>query len=354
MYFQSVPDDGRVTVRAAPNGGLDYQWPNQLILSDEIRQAVLERGPAYYYSVARHAPWPNPAWVVNTSTDADTYRNALIWLDEMAGEVPVFNHPRAVAQSRRDLSAARLDGIEGLTVPQCKRFRLDSDKAAQDAFEAGGFDYPVLVRPHSGQAGIGLVRIDRPQDWEALARSRWFGQIHYMIQFVDFATPAREYLKCRLMIAGSKVMVRHIKANAGWNVHNNTIGSIDGFEDRELEIIDRVEASQTVLRIGRQIAARARLDFAGIDIGLDLDRERFVLFECNPSMTAFFKQRPDITAKALARRIRLQNPLDVAILSLVRRPDLWHSTIAGFRQDLPPCREVLAGTKVIDPVVSPA
>lgn len=343
LYFQSVPDDGRISVVATANGALDYQWPNQLTLSAETLQSVRDRSAQYYFSVARHAPWPKPPWVINSATDADTYRNALIWLDETSGKTPVFNHPRAVALSRRDLSAARLQGVEGLTVPRCLRFRLDGAGAAPGAFERGGFDYPVLVRPHSGQAGRGLIRIDGPQDWTRLEQSRWFGQIHYMIEFVDFATEQVEHLKCRVMMVGGQVMVRHVKANVGWNVHNRAEGSIEGFEDRELAVIDQLEANPAFAHVCAQVAARARLDLVGMDLGIDPQRNRFVMFECNPSMTVFFPRRHNATSADLARRDRLQTPLDAAVRALLAQPDRWQSAIAGFHEDLPSCRDLLAG-----------
>jgi glutathione synthase/RimK-type ligase-like ATP-grasp enzyme len=278
---------------------------------------------------------------LNLLTDPDDYRHALIWQDEaIAPEIPILNHPRAVAQARRDLSARRLAEVPGLVVPNCVRFRGDSLAAFEQAFSDHGFHYPVLVRPCSTQGGVGQLRVDSTSDWQAALNSRWFGLPHFMVQYEDSQTAEGLYFKARVVCVGEQVFVRHVKASSRWQIHNRALGRVG--DDRELEIVDKLEASAIFRELCAAVASRTRLDLCGMDLGVDPARNRYVLFECNPSMSIFFPPRPDQTSAQAERRARLQEPIERALNVLIRDPATWAVSRQGV-DDLPAVRTALAG-----------
>ena len=298
----------------------------------------------------RHAPklWCPPegpgrkrrfAWALNLLADPDDYRHALIWQDEaIAPHIPIFNHPRAIAQSRRDLSAQRLAGVPGLVVPLCVRFRGDSLGAFEQAFSDHGFRYPVVVRPCSTQGGRGQLRVDSARDWDSALSSRWFGLPHFMVQYEDCQTAEGSYLKARVVFVGGQIFVRHVKASRNWQIHNHASGRLA--DDREMEIVEKLEASQIFRALCAEVASRTRLDLCGMDLGVDPARDRYVLFECNPAMSVFFPTRPDQTPAQAERRARLQRPIEQALDALIRDPKGWVVSLQGV-QDLPGVRTAL-------------
>jgi glutathione synthase/RimK-type ligase-like ATP-grasp enzyme len=336
----ALPQSGKVRVRVEPNGRVTTNFPNRIDFPDVSRRWLAENAPKLWCPPEGPALKQRFSWALNLLADPDDYRHALIWQDEaIAPDIPVFNHPRAVAQSRRDLSAQRLAGVPGLVVPPCVRFSADSRAAFEQAFADHGLRYPVLIRPCSTQGGIGQLRIDSAAGWEAAVNSRWFGQPHFMVQFEDSQTADGIYYKARVVFVGDQAFVRHVKASTVWQVHNRGSGRVS--DDRELEIVAKLEASASFRAICAAVASRTRLDLCGMDLGVDPARDRFVLFECNPSMSVFFPPRPEHTPAQVERRARLQAPVERAVDALLRDPRAWAASRQGV-QDLPTVRAALA------------
>lgn len=322
------------------SGRLVTRFPNQITFPELANRWLESHAPKLWCppeGPARRQPF---AWALNLLADPDDYGHALIWQDEaIAPQTPIFNHPRAVVQTRRDLSAQRLAGVSGLVVPPCVRFRADSRDAFERAFCDHGLRCPVLVRPCGTQSGLGQLRIDSPGGWEAALNSPWFGLPHFMVQFEDSKTSEGLYFKARVVFAGRQAFVRHVKASSNWQIHNHASGRVG--DARELEIVDRLEASKVFQDLCAEVAARIGLDLCGMDLGVDPWREHYVLFECNPSMSVFFAPRPNQTPGQAERRARLQGPIEQMVAKLLRDPLAW--AVSGQQvQDLPAVRTALA------------
>lgn len=336
----ALPQSGKVRVRLESNGRQTTNFPNRIAFPEMSKRWLHQNAPQLWCPPEGPARLLRFSWALNLLADPDDYRHALIWQDEaIAPDIPIFNHPRAVAQSRRDLSAQRLAGVPGLVVPPCVRFKADGLAAFERAFADHGFSHPVLIRPCSTQGGIGQLRIDSTAGWEAAVNSRWFGQPHFMVQYEDSQTSDGTYFKARVVFVGGQAFVRHVKASSVWQVHNRASGRVS--DDRELEIVALLEASATFRAICAAVASRTRLDLYGIDVGVDPARDRFVLFECNPSMSVFFPPRLDHTPAQVERRARLQAPVEQAVDALLRDPGSWAVARQGV-QDLPTVRAALA------------
>jgi glutathione synthase/RimK-type ligase-like ATP-grasp enzyme len=337
----ALPMSRKVTVNREMSGRLTANFPNRIVFPAVAKRWLGSHAPELWCPAEGPARKRRFAWALNLLADPDDYRHALIWQDEaIAPEIPIFNHPRAVAQTRRDLSAQRLAGVPGLVVPACVRFRGDSRAAFEQAFSDHGFRYPVLVRPCSTQGGVGQLRVDSARDWDAALNSRWLGLPHFMVQYEDSQTAEGLYFKARVVFVGEQAFVRHVKASSNWKIHNRASGRVG--DDRELEIVDKLEASSTFRALCAVVAARTRLDLCGIDVGVDPARERYVLFECNPSMSVFFPPRPDQTPAQAERRARLQEPIERTLDALIRDPVAWAVSRHGV-QDLPDVRTAVGG-----------
>lgn len=224
------------------------------------------------------------SWIVNLCADADDYRDALIGLDDAFGEtLPIFNHPRAVARSRRDLSAKLLEGVAGLAVPKCIRLTASEQGCFEKTFAAEGFHYPVLIRPAGSQTARGLVRVDHPFDWPKVYQSHWYGRPYYMTQFVDCRRADGQFLKVRFCFVGDQVSLRGHALGKDWLVtatRQPTKEIVERFFEHR-RAFPQWRAAQSV---AHEIRQRVGLDFFGVDLGV-LDDDTFVLFEANAAMT---------------------------------------------------------------------
>lgn len=345
VSFCAVPDRGEVEVKIMDNGFPKAVLPNLLPVPFALRTELTETAQELWHPCPAGSEPSDVPWIVNHCADADEYRSGLIWLDETYGaKTPIFNHPRAVARSRRDHSAVALQGIEGLTVPRVVRFRALSRAAFARCFIENGFRFPVLVRPCAGQTGQGLLKINGPQDWERAVSTKWFGQPHFMTEFAEFATSEGIYLKARVIFVADRFFIRHIKAATGWKVHNNTANSITGFKERELELIESLNRNAVFNRACTAVPARTGLDFCGMDVGVDPARNRFVMFECNAAMSVFFKRSTAVSDERQARYELLEAPASNAFEQHLHAPDgwIWHNRPSPQGGSGPSCRQLLA------------
>lgn len=225
---------------------------------------------------------------INMLADADIYPLALEqaagFVEEM--KVPCFNHPRAVQRITRDGVYRQLRDIPGLHVPVTVRVRAQTLDALRAAMVSAGITYPVLVRMAGDHSGVSTVKVDGDGAWDAIHPLPWGGRDVYLTQYADYQDADGCFRKMRLVVAGDRVIGRHLMISGTWMVHarNRLPGSqveegawLAGFNGLTLA---RIEA--TVLEMAR----RLELDFFGIDASLRPDGT-LLLFEANPCMSVF-------------------------------------------------------------------
>lgn len=329
LLFDALPDAGKVRVTIDAAGRPRYLWPNRIILPDATLERLRRTGTSFFFPPPKPAPVNGLSWIVNFCADADEYRSGLLGLDAAFGSaLPIFNHPRAVALTRRDLSAGLLSGIDGLIVPRCHRFIADESDSFQRAFADSGFRYPVLVRPATSQTGKDLFRIDSAFDWPAVYRSHWFARPHFLTEFHDTATP-EGFLKLRAGWFGGVMRVHSIKQSGNWRINHNTGETApDAFAAREAALHDRLIAEGRLEAVMQEIGARSGMDAIGVDLGL-LPDGRFVLFEANAAMTLVLPMAYYATDIARDRLRRLHQPFQLALEASV------DAFLAGARPGVP-------------------
>lgn len=330
LSFFALPDNRQLQVMLNENGQIEFGRRNVLTFPDETQDFLRKEAPEYWYPQPNERFPAKAAWVINKCTDPDTYGEALDWLEARYGDqTMIFNHPAAVRLTTRDRIPSVLGDIPNLIAPACVRFRFVNEADLMRVFRKNRFQFPVLVRPSELQAGKGLVKVDSDADWAKLMYTNWYLQDHFMTQFVDSQTEEGAYLKVRVLFLGGEPFLRHAKASSNWLVHNSRREDVAGFPDREVQFIEELESDSDFMGVCRSVADRLPLDYFGMDIGVDLPRKRFVLFEANPSMNVFFPLREGLSEAAVARREKLQQRAAKHLDRLIRTPDMWRSAAVG-------------------------
>ncbi|MBI1218197.1 MAG: hypothetical protein GC186_06575 [Rhodobacteraceae bacterium] len=284
LLFRAVPDNGLIGASIGARGEPQFHLPNTMVLPDNMMTALEGSACTIWYPPSTPVTHEGVRWVMNFCADADEYRNALQSLDQaFGGKVPIFNHPRAVALSRRDLMAGLMQGVENLVVPRCERFRVDGPDSFAAAFTQHGFSYPVLVRPAGSQTGQGLYRVDGPQDWARLHLSNGYGKWHFMTQFHDYRSANGHYCKVRASFVGGTGVIRAFRDSADWLITGSASALTPELRDSISRNIDRLAVDDMFQHILAQIGARVPLDFFGVDIGVA--DGTFTFFEANAAMT---------------------------------------------------------------------
>lgn len=330
LFFRAIPGDGKVGVGIGVDGQPVTYWPNTLVLPTTLMTQVRTTARDYWY------PQPEAetrleglSWAINWLTDIDDYPNALIALDDAFGtKLPIFNHPRSIAMTRRDLSSRLLQGIPNLTVPRCIRFEPRTASDFQQIFSESGFHYPVLVRPCKGQSATGLIKVDSPLDWARVLQTPWIGKAHFMTEFIDFRSVTGGYIRLRIAFVGETLVLRGYTKQSSWLIRRAwgdtpTLADIDLF----LEKVEEFPAWHKLHEICREVVARGKLDFWGIDLGM-ISENCFVLFEANAAMSILdpYGTPPDV----MKRVQEYFNGLTGLVGNLIATPKRWRADARLF------------------------
>jgi hypothetical protein len=320
LLFRAIPDDGQVRVRVGASGLPVPLYPNLSILGNPLEDRLARANTTFWYPPSDAVEYRGAAWVVNFCADDDDYHDALRALDAAFGSsLPIFNHPRAVADSRRDRVAALLTGIPGLIVPRCIRLVPEAPGDFQKAFAAHGFRYPVLVRPATSQSAEGLVKVDTPFGWDAVFAGPWLRRAHYITEFVDTRRSTGDYLKLRVAFIGDEMMLRSHKPTRGWL--NKGMGGATPAQVAEFLRLHESFHDWTALRqLAAALRDRLRLDFFGADLGA-MEDGRFVLFEANAAMS--MTDPTGITQDFEPQMRVICEKVKRSVAQLVAAPDKW-------------------------------
>lgn len=301
LIYKAIPSSGTIRVTLSDRATLQPKVPGRTIFDDEVKADFVPQAREYWHPDTAGQQALKGKWIVNALADPDHYPHALEFLARKLDghDMPVFNHPQAVIETRRDLSARKLAGIKNLIVPKCERFLATHPDHFLQTFERGGFAYPVLVRPAGSHTGEDLVKVDGPQDWHKVHHIPWGGQYIFMTQWVDFQNAAGHWPKIRLSVTSAGIQLRHILYGDGWLIHS--VVRDEETLKRELEILNNAHEWEAIHELGREIRDRVGLDFFGVDLGWKSDSE-FVLFEANASMSILSRRNmPELHEKNYLR-----------------------------------------------------
>ncbi len=288
LLFNALPSNREITAKLTPEGKPSMVFPGRIVLTNAMKTELTKHATDYWHP--GNDQWENGVdWVVNMLAEPDRYVDALQHFDQklIGKSLPVFNHPRAILDTQRDVVWKRLADVDSLIAPRCDRFVATHPHQFREAFAQGGFDFPVLIRPAGSHTGNDLIIIESKRDWDKIYSISWSGREMYMAQWVDFQSANGDWPKLRLSITRDSIRVRHILFGDSWLVHASERDAET--VERELEVLLGADNWPILQKLGDDIRQRIGLDFFGVDLGWKSETE-FVLFEANASMSILSNQ----------------------------------------------------------------
>lgn len=200
LAFRGIPHDRAVLGRIGAQGVPIFQWPGEMDMPAFRDPVIVRAWPEVMHDPA--LPFSLPVRleaVLNLCASAEHYPLSLAALDAaLRPGIAVLNHPRAVMWTRRDLAFQALKQIPLLRVPKVRRFLPETPRDFMATFEAGDFNYPVLLEIAASEEGLERHEIAHPGDWAKLFRVPWAGRVWYMTQY----SHGRSRWRMRIGMAG--------------------------------------------------------------------------------------------------------------------------------------------------------
>jgi glutathione synthase/RimK-type ligase-like ATP-grasp enzyme len=315
-----LPDDEKAWIIVEEDGQpLNYDLPGTVGMLPYLSR---ERFSPYviYLKSGRTQPLRlGPGALLNHIAEPDACALSLELARRIVAKVdrPCFNHPSAVAGTTRDAVARALAGIPGLHVPKTIRLQEREPDALREAVERAVLDYPVLVRIAGTHLGMSMIRIERPENFDAVLRlNRTDRSSLYATEFRDFASPDGKYRKFRIAVVGDEIFLRHVYISDQWLIHRAEHSASMEEEAALLGCFEH-EWCDWLKPLCREVARRLDLDFFGIDCSIDPKGE-VLLFEANACMKilGYTGPRPNTWEVPIAR-------IKAAVEARLSAPALW-------------------------------
>ena len=232
----------------------------------------------------RDAALPSHHILFNAIGDADLCPDALERAGKLIAGASVINPPERVLATTRLNTAKRLAAIANVVAPRAVSVRREA--LAGGDIAAFGFAYPVLLRAPGFNTGRFFQRLanalDLGQALEAMP-----GDDLLLIESLKSQSPDGLFRKYRVMIIDGRLYPAHMAVSPDWKVHYFTSAMADNAAYRREEAaflsdMPGVLGKRAMAALAA-IAATLKLDYAGVDFGLD-GRGRLLLYEANAGM----------------------------------------------------------------------
>jgi tetratricopeptide (TPR) repeat protein len=226
---------------------------------------------------------PRHDLVFNAIGDADICAAALDAADLVLArtDAPVINPPDRIRRTGRAANARTLAHLPGVVAPKVETVARDRVGAAAETF-----GYPLLLRSPGYHTGRYFQKVEHPDDLAA-SLATLPGRELLLIQFLDAHDALGHARKYRVMMIGGELFPLHLAISQHWKVHYFTADMFDRPQHRQEEA--KFLADMPTVLGPRAMAALThirttlRLDYSGIDFGLDADGS-LLLFEANATM----------------------------------------------------------------------
>jgi hypothetical protein len=173
------------------------------------------------------------------------------------------------------------------------------------------------VRVPGFHGGFNIIRIERKDAIEGIARLRRSGEALYATEFRDFVSPDGRYHKFRVVVVGNEIHLRTCIIGDNWLLGRGYRAPDSEKEERnQLETFDKTLAPHLALAF-KEIARRLVVDYFGVDCNIDKN-EQVLLFEANACMNILRNNFPPPNIwDAPIRRI------SAAAEQLLASPEKW-------------------------------
>lgn len=223
--------------------------------------------------------------------DADQLFAVARWVTRNTGK-PVLNLPDNLVKPERDALPGILANIAGVRVSKTARLtRLDlkqmlHNKTEGDVLKDVG-NYPYVVRPIGSHAGLGLHKIETPQDLICYLGAR-DEDTFFISEFINYASSAdRAFRKYRIVLINGKPFPCHMAISDRWDVWymNSEMAGSRSKRKEEADYMSNFdqEIGQRHLAGFETISERLGLNYVGLDCAEDPDGN-LVVFEADNAL----------------------------------------------------------------------
>jgi tetratricopeptide (TPR) repeat protein len=226
--------------------------------------------------------------VVNLISDADQAAAELPQASRLVEKlgVCVVNDPGRIKCTTRDAVAALLPGIAGCRIPKILRLDAGTEVSVAALSAMVPFSCPVLARPAGTHGGDDFEKFDDLAALSDFLKGR-NGEDHYVVEYVDYASPDGHFRKYRFIFVGEEILPYHLAIGNDWKVHHvsTDMANQPWMQQEEAAFLADPGAvfSASHYEGLRELRRRIGLDYFGIDCALDKCGDLLV-FEVNASM----------------------------------------------------------------------
>ena len=205
---------------------------------------------------------------------------------------PLLCAPDRIARLSRDGACRLLQSAPGIVVPVTKRI----DRPALERIGRSETVFPVIVRPVDSQKGLGLMKLDNPDDIAGYLKTRPENAF-YVAPYVDYRGPDGQFRKYRIVLIDQRPYVCHMAISDSWVVHYMSAGMLQSPAKRAEEARFFATFDDEFARRHRHalasIAQRLELEYVGIDCG-ETPAGDLLIFEVDSGMTVHAMDSADI------------------------------------------------------------
>jgi glutathione synthase/RimK-type ligase-like ATP-grasp enzyme len=297
--FMMGMNDSRTAIarRFNAKGKVDYDWEGNTEFSTHTHTPPRNRVtiPVLWFQ-KEIMKISVPDIFVNCISDADNQTKSLAraahYLDTVSRKcpgMPVFNDPRKVAGTRRDMIYQRFGSLPGIDIPRIIRFLPKNRDDVLAVAEKEGFTYPFIVRSCGAHNGKDMVLLESPGRVSDLDCLAFNGSYFYLTQFRDYKNADGLYSKTRFIVMDGKIYPRHSITSRHWLVNSHSRDNLmDGdaaLRELERQVLSTLEKkiAPPALESVRKIYREVGLDYLGFDSHV-LPNGNLLFFEINAAM----------------------------------------------------------------------
>jgi glutathione synthase/RimK-type ligase-like ATP-grasp enzyme len=205
---------------------------------------------------------------------------------------PLLCAPDRIARLSRDGACQLLQSAPGIVVPVTRRI----DRPALESIGISETVFPVIVRPVDSQKGLGLMKLDSPDDIAGYLKTRPENAF-YLAPYVDYRGPDGQFRKYRIVLIDQRPYACHMAISDRWVVHYMSAGMLESAAKRAEEARFFATFDDAFARRHHHalasIAQRLELEYVGIDCG-ETPAGDLLIFEVDSGMTVHAMDPVDI------------------------------------------------------------
>jgi len=130
--------------------------------------------------------------------------------------IPIINQAQHIMQTTREGAAEAFSVCPGLVMPMSTRMHRHE---LQSPHHPDLLDFPFIIRPVESHAGLGLARLNCPQDLSIYLAEQAQDTLFYISPYVDYSSEDAQFRKYRVVLIQGRPFLAHLAISSNWLVH---------------------------------------------------------------------------------------------------------------------------------------